>query len=873
VSREGWHRVDRQRLRAAILEGDALVPLIGADSSAAAQLIQQAAIDSEAHSRFALLDEDGLGITDAPHWVGPLPERGPFLALLLNAPKEGLDCILSIVEHATQRWAEEATSGPEAPRPFGKSVTVNPFEVVIDADPVELVGDNDVMHWYRGEGRAPSVLSSAMMALEFYLYRRLDADEDVTPILDQLKQSRSLAVWGLLTEIARYRPVLLRGQLLPLVGSASILLADKLYTHHDHSYLLMPTLSDRGFAERIRSWNTMPHRKHNVIGFIMRYVLTGEALVDELAAARRRWAELDAERWKHLIAQTDPANHRLTELDDGSVMAEYVPPVELRPEVDESNREASESQFWLMLPYRLREWIDQGDRPSDEELEGFWAAAQERLAQPANESYFADRVRSRADIGCGLAALFVTCARDWLAAHPDRQAWCRRALLTPFESPPASHDLDFPGEPSTERWDVFCADALPVLWAEAPNDIELRSVVARLAVNPHYVTVRNTFRRVARQPSLADDLRRLEHLSLYWARFISWRHELRHREEYPRHGMGTGPSPGALPDLETPTRAALDGFVSGTLPVTAPRLRDWVAATPEGMLGAAMGARDRSVSVVSLGYLLAARSHFAGSLSEVDSNECLRRIDFAADLAALIAGGLVPGTRDRVDGTPYDDERAAFGLLARLTVQVTVEQARVIWRPILAAGGPARYWVEDYLGEVWQAALAPDRWPPTFTALVKEMLSFVSEADTWQGRRGEVDLALAIVGLDRWGHGRMQERHKDLLSELLPQWADWVRPRLRDAWFARRVVRFLEEPAAEPVRRDALGWLADRERSASGADSDLDHATAELLLSISVKEPELLRGTGEPAANARYLLARLAGRGLPLALELSARLS
>ena len=107
----------------------------------------------------------------------------------------------------------------------------------------------------------------------------------------------------------------------------------------------------------------------------------------------------------------------------------------------------------------------------------------------------------------------------------------------------------------------------------------------------------------------------------------------------------------------------------------------------------------------------------------------------------------------------------------------------------------------------------------------------------------------------------MHPRHAELVHALLPNWAEWVGPRMRDPWFARPVVRFLEEPAADPVRQQALGWLADRERSAARVDSDLDTAITDLLLWISIHKPELLRGPGEVAASARYLLARLAGGG------------
>lgn len=152
-----FDRHDRNRLRTAILDGDALVPLIGADPQRAADLLRAAVLDPLARSRRSLLDDEGsLQITDAPRWMGHLPERGPFLVFLSLAPETALELIIEIVEQATERWGELAEPEERETR----------FEVLLKGEPVELVGDAGVMHWHRGQGRAPTVLTAMLMALE-----------------------------------------------------------------------------------------------------------------------------------------------------------------------------------------------------------------------------------------------------------------------------------------------------------------------------------------------------------------------------------------------------------------------------------------------------------------------------------------------------------------------------------------------------------------------------------------------------------------------------------------------------------------------------------------------------------------------------------
>lgn len=861
----GWNRVDRQRLRKAVLDND-LGPMIRADASRATELICKASIDPEATRRAGSLPyEEGLGITEAPRWLAAVPERGPFLQLLMHDIDSGLDCILTLVDHATARWQENTSLEDDSE--IGE---LDPFVVAIDGDEVALLGDAKVLHWHRNDGNAPTVLACGLMALESFLYRRLDADENIDPHLGRLKESRSAAIWGLLADIARYSPSLLRDQLSPLISSASLLSLDKLYAAQSHLHLGMAGIADRVYAERLHKWNAMPHRKTPLIDPLMRDVLSGEGLVEEMAAARELWRRQDPERWKHLIAQADPVNHSRREMENGAVIFEYVVPEELRPEVDASNKEVADSQFWLTGPYKIREWIDAESTPSDQQIEEFWISVQSKLEQPTGGDLFDAGVRSREDLECGIAALLVLRAREWLRSHPEREQWCRQALLAPFEGqPPRTHDFDFAEESSSERWDSFCADAIPILWSECPADVELRSAIARLAVHLHHLTIRKTFLAVAKQPALAEGLRQLEHLSLHWARFRSWRSERRHRERHADLDFGPSPPVDALPDIEGPTRRALDDFVEGSL-VASPSLGDWLADTPESMLGPAMDARHRALSKLDLSYLIPARVHLPVTLSSVDEQERARRIEFATELAELVVTGLP--LEDRSRGGPHEEDNSVYTLLAEMTLATPPVAARKIWQPIFSLGEPAHRWIEHFLGDVWSLTLSQDSVPEQFPTLIKEMIAFAAATESWRGRQGGSDLALALIGLMQWTSTLFSEKHRPLIEDLLPEWAEWVQPRLDSRWFAVPFVRFLGGDAAEPVRLDALSWLAEAERSGWEEDGERDDVIAELLLKIVAREPAALRGGEQTSADARYLLARLAGRGQPVALELSNRL-
>jgi hypothetical protein len=861
----GWNRVDRERVRETVLEAD-LSPLIGADASGAARLIEAAVWDDTPEEGPSWdLDDHGPSITEAPNWHVAVPERGPFFRLLIEDPEAGLDCVVSTAERATMRWAEiqRGYTGEEA-----EYVAGNPDElsVLIDDGRRQLIGDASLLAWHRGTGSEPKVLACALMAIEAYLYRQLDADEDIVPLLTRLIASDSVAIWGVLTEVARYRPELMFGQLQPLISSPGLLMADRIATLRGASLLPFLGFLDKVHIERAQKWGEMPHRKLPLTEFLIREAFQNREAAGKLTTAREAWREENGERWKHLIAQLDPANRKLRRFKDGSFILDYEPPAELQGEIKDANTEVTSSQVWLGLPGKLRKWIDERSEPSSEELESFWGESRQAIERPADQRLLSEGVIAKADLECGVAALFVICAREWLRSHPEREDWCRRALLAPFEGePPATHDFDSAEQFSSDSWDGFCADALPLLWAESPQDAELRSGVARLSIHFHLETVQRTFRASAGDPNLAPGLAELEHLSLHWARFELWRRARHRASEYEESELAELFA--KLPDFEPTTRDALNDFVAGNLGPP-PRLRDWLAETPDGVMITRRARRQPVLHSLSLSYLVAARVHLTTGEGIDDSP---RRAEFAADLADSLIGSLVPDGVDRIEGTPYTEERQALELLARLTLDLASEDAAAIWTPILGAGEPARYWVEAYLGELWSAGLNDERLNNKLVSVIKRSLDF-AEKNWSRSGRGGVDLGLRVAGVDLLHRSLWTEERQSVLIGLEPAWSEWVKPRLVGTWFARYFAHFLEAPAAAVVRGEALTWLADAERNREYTDGDLDEATAELLVVVYAQEAELISGLGAAAKAARYLLSRLAGRGIPLALELSARL-
>lgn len=855
-------------LRAAALDPGALIPLIDADPDTAAELLVAAIIKTPGRNDYGLGGmASALGVVDPLDTRATIPENGPFDAFFVRAPEAAMSALLRIVDHATAGWAASDWTEHDDLR------ADLAFEVLIDGAPVALTGNGTVMLWHHGDSRVPSPLAVGLMALEKTIYARLDAGETVDDLLAPLLASRSVAVYGLLGDIACYRSDLLDGLLAPLATSIALILGDRIYKSQSQSHLLLTASTLPADVARLREWHQMPHRRRPLQTVILERVLSDPrgAVAQALEAGRARWLAVDPQRWKFLAAGLDPANYREADisLDDNTTARgwTYETPADLAAELADEAEERAVSEWWLTTAVSLRQLFDQVETLSDEQADALWADAS-RHWESGPPDALADAPISAHDVWCGFAALFVVKAGSWLAEHPEVDAWCRSALRAPFAEPPGTFPVFSDRELVDTSWDGFAADAIPTLWAVTPADVELRGAAVRLAIHPHLRAVARFSAHVAAYSGLRDDLRRLDVVALHYARFMAWSRERDTRAEQAQYWGDDGPRADDLPDLVGPTEACLAAFVDGSLTTELPDLEQFVADTPAEMLRRA--GRDRLGAVLDLSRLLAGWGHLLQIQPDLDEVEIHRRLRLGAAFACLLSERIHVERRHDLR-SPATDEGELILYLGGLTAQApTLADARPIWEPILDAGGPAHYWVSRFLSGVWGVGLT-DPTPPTFAALIEEMIAFAGASDRWRPPLREESNELALIALDRFS-ARMHAQHGALFRALLPTWKAWVEPRLRGPYFALPVVRFLADPVAAPAIDDALVWLARRESGGARVEDDLDDAMAELLVKLHARDSGLLRRAAEPGPSARALLAALAGRQNTIALELSASL-
>jgi hypothetical protein len=402
-------------------------------------------------------------------------------------------------------------------------------------------------------------------------------------------------------------------------------------------------------------------------------------------------------------------------------------------------------------------------------------------------------------------------------------------------------------------------------------DRELRAAAVRMATHRHHHSVSRFFAAVSRQQELVAELPALEYFALHFARFLAWVRERQHRVENAEFWPEGSPTVEELPDVHGPTNAVAEAFITGTLEETS-SVAAFIEQTPDGLVSPRADARDRLWLALSFEYLLATRWHALVLPVGLDPAECERHLKIAADLANVLGATLVPDTGGDVDGTPYECEHKFLAHLAAMIVAAGPEAARPLWQPIVSAGDAAHYWVSDLVSDTWRAGLERERVPAGFVGLIKEIWAFFVEQEQTSRRGGASDVELAMLCMSRFGYPQMQERHRELLAALQPEWWTLVAERLTSPNFATRAVRFFAEPAAADVADHALRWLVSREDSGARSDGHLDEALADLMAKLAGRRPGLLRQQDDVGDAARKILAALVARQNAVAMQLSAEL-
>jgi hypothetical protein len=194
-----------------------LLPLMFEKSTLVQELILALIIEHPSHQdEHSSLSHEWCGLQFGHGGTPAMYFRGPFFTFLQINPKVALDTIIRLVNFATDRFCERMS------KRRGYRVEAQTWSVKIPLAGGEAVwyGDKRVFGFFRSETFNTVLLSSALMAVEKWLYDKIEKGEDAAEWIGQiLEGSRLVAFAGLLLTVGKKTPALLEGILLPLLGA------------------------------------------------------------------------------------------------------------------------------------------------------------------------------------------------------------------------------------------------------------------------------------------------------------------------------------------------------------------------------------------------------------------------------------------------------------------------------------------------------------------------------------------------------------------------------------------------------------------------------------------------------------------------------
>lgn len=432
-----------------VLHAPALKPLMEVRPELAAEILLAVLIEGEPRDEYSEtmrfekvgLQYDGGDSYPTAFW------KSPFFTFLQIAPNVALAALIRLVNFATERWAYQWKRGRNGKPP---QITL----IMRDGSKKSYVGNGCVFDWTQANSNFIGQLHCALNALERWLTLELENGVSVQPVLDRiLKDGCSLAFVGLLVNVAKYRPALLSGTLLPVLSSKDVYRLDEGRVENArHNFLSFEwSRASEAIFNMARDWANAPYRQQNLVQVAAQLLPRDKAVASFLKAVIATWGEPNAPeediRSAILCAQLDEANYCLrVDPESGEETVEFQCPEPIKKAAIAYQQAAAPELQKILLASQC-EQVLQGRAVLAEKGAAF--LAQVLVAGPTTGDPDGEGHRERNRLAA--AATLIACTKEWLQTHPDigeaarielRAAACRIGETAEELRRPRPADLD-----------------------------------------------------------------------------------------------------------------------------------------------------------------------------------------------------------------------------------------------------------------------------------------------------------------------------------------------------------------------------------------------------------------------------------------------
>jgi energy-coupling factor transporter ATP-binding protein EcfA2 len=365
--------------------------------------------------------------------------RGPFSNLLRYHPVRGIDLIIEIMNRAVEAYGDPDSETEFIEKP-GRVAFWLP-----DGTVVEQWANSRLWLMYRGTSVAPYVLSSALMALETWLFELAETkpEELESVLLDLLRRSNNVAITAVVSSVAQAFPSSAGDAGMALLTCPAFFDLDRgryVSDQSNHDKALSDSFPpiDAEHAEfeqeRSRAFER-PHRRENLELLAVRLQLSRhraavQKLLDEYIAELPPPEEQDDETklWRLHLHRIDVRNFQVNGvLPDGrTIIHAGEPPSDVKEVVDKhrSRLEQTNRRMGLWL-WAMQCWERKPGTSSDpKEWRERLAAAQHMAEEEVDASRIEDRFESSA-----VPQIAAICVRDhWDEMAEEDREWCRACV-------------------------------------------------------------------------------------------------------------------------------------------------------------------------------------------------------------------------------------------------------------------------------------------------------------------------------------------------------------------------------------------------------------------------------------------------------------
>jgi len=498
-------RVDEE-FRDAALKTDSLLALMSSRPETAQEVILACCIEEPQnehdHRNSLRLDEVGFAF-----WHNHLPAMyftGPWLLFLRTSPNVALKTIFRLLAFATDRWAE----GYKA---FTQTAELPEFKILLDGTEKNFVGDGNVYNWHSSMSNRAVVLESALMAVEKWLYERIDRKEDVDDDLRRLlTESRSAAVLGLLVSVGLYQLPLFQGPLLPLFSNEDLFMTQRsAIMNTSWSFMFNITWGRYGtkISNEVRAWFEMPHRRSSLFEVARWCLVADPATSASIEAFRATWeAEARALLGKgaalpstteYFFAQLTKSNYVTRDVGNGQVSIELVISDALQKRLDSERKRPELSLMAFALIAKAGRAIDEDKKLAPAEALETYSQLQAVVESDMRDGSF--EIYRHDAIAGGLSVLF-TASGEFLEQRPDAKQFCMVNLLKFAEEEPSAKEFDSERSVS-DGADLFLGNAALHHIKAGNATPELWGILLRSVFGYHYQTTQKIMQLAYRDRS------------------------------------------------------------------------------------------------------------------------------------------------------------------------------------------------------------------------------------------------------------------------------------------------------------------------------------------------------------------------------------